>query len=189
MNAKLQMSVPGAKPAAAKPAKHKILLVDDDPAIRQILCHLLVEEGYLVRTAANGVEAVELAKTTKFDLVLLDLSMPGKDGWETSKQLSTENPLLPVILMTARPNQLFPALASGVGALLEKPLDFAKLFQTIKSLLEEPVEARLARLTKRDPVFSYIPPKAQAWMTGKELKIEGKRKLAWSMKRQLALGW
>jgi len=156
------MNVTRQMTASAKLAKHKMLLVDDDPAIRQILCHLLVEEGYLVLTAANGVEAVELAKATKFDLVLLDLSMPGKDGWETFKQLSTENPLLPIILMTARPNQLFPALAAGVGALLEKPLDFAKLFQTIKNLLEEPVEARLARFTKRDPVFSYILPKAQS---------------------------
>jgi CheY-like chemotaxis protein len=161
MNATFQMPAPVTKPAATKSAKHKILLADDDPAIRQILCHLLVEEGYFVLTASNGVEALELAKATKFDLVLLDLNMPVKDGWETFKQLSTKNPLLPIILMTARPNQFFSALAAGVGALLEKPLDFEKLFQTIKSLLEEPVEARLVRFTKRDPVFSYVPPKAQ----------------------------
>lgn len=157
---------------ATEPAKHKILLVDDDPAIRQILCHLLVEEGYLVLTAANGVEALELAKATKFDLVLLDLNMPVKDGWETFKQFSTKNPLLPIILMTARPNQFFSALAAGAGALLEKPLDFEKLFQMIENLLEEPVEARQARLRKRDSMFSYIPPKSQ------ELKTEDKRKLA-----------
>ena len=52
------------------------------PAIRQILCRLLAEEGYRVLTAANGVEALELAKVTTFDLALLDLNMPLKDGWE-----------------------------------------------------------------------------------------------------------
>jgi CheY-like chemotaxis protein len=158
MNATLEMPAPVAKPRATKPAKSKILLVDDDSAIRQILLRLLVEEGYLVLTAANGVEALELAKVTKFDLVLLDLNMPVKDGWETFEQLSIKNPLLPVILITARPNQFFSAMASGVGALLEKPLDFVKLFSTIKNLLKEPEEMRLARLTGRSSTFRYIPP-------------------------------
>lgn len=146
------------QPKAVKPAKSKILLVDDDPAIRQILHRLLGEEDYSVLTAANGVEALELDKAIRFDLVLLDLNMPMKDGWETFKQLSIRHPPLPIILITARPNQFFPALASGVGALLEKPLDFVKLFHTIRSLLEEPAEVRLARYRGRPAGFSYVPP-------------------------------
>lgn len=153
------MAEPETKSSKAiKPAKRKILLVDDDPAIRQILLRLLMEEDYFVLTAANGVEAIELINATKLDIVLLDLNMPVKNGWETFEQLSREHPLLPVILITARPNQFFPALASGVGALLEKPLDFTKLFQTIHDLLEEPSETRLARLTGRASAFRYIPP-------------------------------
>lgn len=135
------------------------MLVDDDPAIRQILLRLLEENDYLVLAASNGAEAIEAAAAAKPDLVLLDLNMPIKDGWETFKQLSTENPLLPFILITACPNQLFSALGAGVGALLEKPLDFEKLFITIESLLKEPVETRLERVRKRDS--SYIPPRAQ----------------------------
>jgi len=144
--------------AGAKAAKQRILLVDDDAAIRHILVRLLTEEDYLVLTAANGVEALVLAESAKFDLVLLDLNMPVKDGWETFEQLSSTHPLLPVILITARPNQIFPALAAGVGALLEKPLDFTKLFQTIHELLEESEEMRLARLAGRSAAFSYVPP-------------------------------
>jgi CheY-like chemotaxis protein len=159
MNAIIEMPAPVAKPKAMKPAKQKILLVDDDPAIRQILLRLLAEEDYIVLTAANGVEALELVNVTKFDLVLLDLNMPVKNGWETFEQLSTKNPLLPVILITARSNQFFPALASGVGALLEKPLDFVKLFHTIQTLLKESAEARLARCMGRPAAFHYIPPK------------------------------
>jgi CheY-like chemotaxis protein len=153
------MPAPAAQPNAVKPAKRKILLVDDEPAIRQILLRILAGEGFLVRTASNGEEALEIANVTKFDLVLLDLNMPVMDGWETFEHLSTENPLMPIILITARPNQLFPALASGVGALLEKPLDFEKLLNTIREFLEEPAEAQLARSTGRPAVFCHIPPK------------------------------
>src|SRR5580704_5332648 len=155
MNVPLEMTMPVKAPQTAK---QKILLVDDDPAIRQILVRLLTEENFVVLTAANGVEALVLSASAKFDLVLLDLNMPVKDGWETFEQMSARNPLLPIILITARPNQFFPALASGVGALLEKPLDFTKLFQTIHDLLEEPEEERLARLSGRSAAFSYIPP-------------------------------
>ena len=160
MNAILETPAPATKLKAVnvKPAKHKILLVDDDPAIRQILLRLLESEDYLVLTAANGVEALEFVNAMKFDLVMLDLNMPVKDGWETFEQFSIKNPLLPIILITARPNQFFPALASGAGALMEKPLDFVKLFATIRNLLDEPAEARLARLSGRPSAFRYIPP-------------------------------
>jgi DNA-binding response OmpR family regulator len=155
MNVTLEMDAPAKVPNTTK---QKILLVDDDPAIRQILVRLLSEENFTALTAANGVEALALSSTVKFDLVLLDLNMPVKNGWETFEQMSARDPLLPIILITARPNQFFPALASGVGALLEKPLDFTKLFQTIHDLLEEPEEERLARLSGRSAAFSYIPP-------------------------------
>lgn len=141
----------------APPAKQKILLVDDDPAIRQILCRLLVDEDYLVETAANGVEALETIDDS-IDLVLLDLNMPVKDGWDTFEALSFKYPWLPIILITARPNQFFPALASGVGALLEKPLDFVKLFDTVRTLLEEPAEVRRARMIGQPSVFQYVQP-------------------------------
>jgi CheY-like chemotaxis protein len=157
MNIQLERPVTTAK-AIMKPEQHTILLVDDDAAIRQILVRLLGEEGFVVLTAANGVEALELAATIRPDLVLLDLNMPVKDGWETFEELSTQNPLLPFILITARSNQFFAALASGVGALLEKPLDFTKLFHTIYNLLEEPAEVRLARCAGRTQIIHYIPP-------------------------------
>lgn len=147
------------KSRTVKPAKRKILLVDDDPAMRQVLLQLLAGEDFLVLTAANGVEAFELVNTKKFDLVLLDLSMPVEDGWETFGRLLAQNPLLPVILITDRPNQFFHAVASGIGALLEKPLNFTRLFHTIHNLLQEPAEERWARFMGRPAGFRYIPPK------------------------------
>lgn len=159
MNPTPKTSALTAKLKSLMPGKKKILLVDDDPAIRQILLRLLVEEGFNVLPAANGVEALNMTTLVRFDLVLLDLNMPQKNGWETFEQLSLDDPLLPIIVITARSNQLFPALAAGVGALLEKPLDFDRLFQTIHRLLSEPREVRLARLAGHPSAFSYIPSK------------------------------
>jgi CheY-like chemotaxis protein len=141
--------------------KKKILLVDDDPAVRRMLLRVLEDENYVVLPATNGVEAVEVAASRAPDLVLLDLAMPIQNGWDTFQRLTTDHPLLPVVIITARPNQLFAALASGVGALMEKPLDLPKLLRTICDLLEEPTEARLARMTGRPSEFHYLPPKRE----------------------------
>ncbi|HEX9046308.1 MAG TPA: response regulator [Verrucomicrobiae bacterium] len=146
----------------APPPKEKILLVDDDPAIRQLLMRLLVDENYYVLTAANGVEALIMAETMNFDLVVLDLNMPIKDGWQTFAELSAKNPSLRFIVITARPNQFLPAMTSGVGALLEKPLDFVKLFSTIRNLLEEPARLRQERSPGGPSIFRYVPPKTEA---------------------------
>ena len=139
-----------------------ILLVDDDSAVRRMLSRLLTEERYNVVTAGTGLEAIELAKTGPVDLVLLDLNLPMKDGWDTFEQMTTRNPLLPVVIITARSNQIFPALASGAGALMEKPLDLPNLLQTIRELLSEPPEVRMARMAGKPASFRYLPKKGEA---------------------------
>ena len=157
MNATFETTTPVTKSRTMKPAKRKILVVNDDPATRQMLCRLLAGEDFLVLTAASGVEAFDLVKTNKFDLVLLDLSVPVENGWETFGRLSAQNPLLPVVLITDRPNQFFHAVGSGIGALLEKPLNPGRLFDTILNLLQEPAEERLARFIGRPAGFYYSP--------------------------------
>jgi two-component system response regulator MprA len=137
--------------------KNKLLLVDDDPAVRESLTNVLIGEGYEVVPVANGIEATEMAASQPVDLVLLDLNLPKRNGWDTFESLTRQNPRLPVIIITARPNQLFAALAAGVGALMEKPLDFPKLLQTIRNLLAEPDDARLARLVGKPGEFHYMP--------------------------------
>jgi len=164
MNSVLETPVTAPSLKAGRQTKWKILLIDDDPAIRQLLNRLLTEEGYIVVSAANGFEAIEMANSTQFDLVLLDLNMPMLDGWDTFQELSKKNPLMPFIVITARPNQLFPAVASGTGALLEKPLDFPKLFSTIHALLNEPPKVHLARIVGRPAEFHYVPPKEDEYV-------------------------
>jgi DNA-binding response OmpR family regulator len=145
--------------STARSDRQRILLVDDDPGVRGSLHDVLVEEGYEVIPANDGQQALELIATSSIDLVLLDLNMPRKNGWDTFERISADHPLVPVILITARPHQLFTAVSAGVGALLEKPLDISVLLQTIARLLAEPVEIRLARLAGRDAPFRYAAGK------------------------------
>jgi CheY-like chemotaxis protein len=139
-----------------KPGENRILVVDDDSSVREMLTRVLAGEGYLVWAAADGAAALKIAAAVKIDLVLLDLNMPGKSGWDTFERLTAGNPLLAVIIITATSNQVFTALGAGVGALLEKPLDFPKLLQTISRLLAEPAESRLARMAGRPADFHYV---------------------------------
>ena len=137
--------------------KNLLLVVDDDASVRRALASVLAEENYGVLTAKDGEEALEIVATQPVDLVTLDLNMPVKNGWQTFGTLTRDYPLLPIVVITARPNQLFPALAAGVGALMEKPLDFPKLLQTIHELVHEPAEVRLARVAGKLAQFRYAP--------------------------------
>ena len=137
-------------------SRRRILLADDDPGVRGSLSNVLVSEGYVVIPANDGQQALELAASTQVDLVLLDLNMPRKNGWDTFERLTAEHPLVPVVIVTGRPNQLFTALGAGVGALLEKPLDIPTLLRTIGRLLAESTATRLARLAGRETEFHYF---------------------------------
>lgn len=136
-------------------AKSRILVVDDDSSVREMLTRVLIGEGYLVWSAADGAAALEMAVAKKIDLVLLDLNLPGKSGWQIFQKFMVANPLLTVIIITARSNQLFTALGAGVAALLEKPFNFPNLLQTIGRLLAEPVESRRARMAGQIAGFHY----------------------------------
>ena len=137
--------------------KLRVLLVDDDPSVREMVGRVLLGEGYRVLFASNGLEALAIAATVDIDLVLLDLNMPGQSGWDTFERLTSGNPLIAVIIITAQPQQLFTAVNEGVGALLEKPLNITKLLKTIRDLLAESPEARLARLSGKQADFRYLP--------------------------------
>ena len=138
----------------------RILLVDDDPTVRESLSNVLTAEGYFVTAAENGQQALDLAKQLPMDLALLDLNMPVMNGWDAFWRLAGEHPLIPVIIITARPNQLFTAVGAGAGALLEKPMDIPTLLHAIKRLLAESAETRLDRLAGLETDFHYSAARA-----------------------------
>ena len=153
---------PAAQPSPGNSRRRKrILLVDDDPTVRDSLNDVLVAEGYVVIPAENGQQALDLAGESAVDLVLLDLNMPVKNGWDTFERLTAEHSLIPIIIVTARPNQLFTAVSAGAGALLEKPMDIPTLLRTMEKLLAETAEQRLARLVGKKTEFHYKPAPAR----------------------------
>ena len=118
--------------------KKRILIVDDDTSIRNGLKKLLKKANYDVALAADGFEAVDRFFSEPIDLLLLDLNMPGKDGWAACENITRRNPYVPTIIMTGLPDQFSIASAVGAGALVEKPLDPEELLSLIEGLLDEP---------------------------------------------------
>jgi CheY-like chemotaxis protein len=127
-----------------------ILLADDDPSVRTMIGRVLEMEGYDVLPASSGKEAVSQYLRGPPDVVLLDLNMPEKDGWEAWHLMSSLHPCVPVIVITARPNQYEHAKQLRIDALMEKPLDLGLLLETIRQLLAEPDAERLLRVTGPD---------------------------------------
>jgi DNA-binding response OmpR family regulator len=146
----------GTGAALVQAMKNKILLVDDDAAVRKSLARALEAEGFDVLAARSGREAIREFLAEPPDLVLLDLNMPGKDGWHTFDYMEKQNPLVPVIVITARPNQFERAVVSGIDALMEKPLDLPLLLNTIKRLLQETAQERISRLTQPDFATAFL---------------------------------
>jgi len=136
--------------------KARMLLADDDEEVLAALSAALASEDYDVVVAKNGRQAIEHFREGHFDIALLDLNMPVKGGWEAFERFTTTHPLLQVIVITARPDQYPLAIAAGVAALMEKPLDLPLLLRTIEDLLVEPIEKRLSRLTGKRPITRYL---------------------------------
>jgi two-component system response regulator MprA len=113
-----------------------ILVVDDDPKIRSVLGRGLRFEGYDVQIAASGQEALQLARDTTFDLVVLDLTMPRMDGLEVCRRLR-RGVNVPILMLTARSAvaDRIVGLDSGADDYLTKPFDFEELLAHVRALL------------------------------------------------------
>ncbi len=135
----------------------RILLVDDDPGVREMLGRLLEAEHYEVVLAQDGDEAGAKFVAHSPDLVLLDLNMPQREGWSAFRFMTAAYPLLPVIIITARPNQYVKAEELGVDALMEKPLNFPVLLDAIRRLVLETVSQRTRRLANPQFRTAYLP--------------------------------
>src|SRR5947208_16896092 len=137
------------QPNASEEVHNRILIADDDALVRGSLAAVLESEGFVVDEAQNGIEAVTRTIAHTPDLVLLDLNMPRWDGWTAFSKLDRVTPLLPVIVITARPNQYPKAVQLGVDAFMEKPLNIPILVRAIKRLTSEDEHRHLRRITNR----------------------------------------
>jgi DNA-binding response OmpR family regulator len=137
------------QPTTASDLHKHVLIADDDALVRGSLAAVLEYEGFVVEEAQNGAEAIAYATIHPPDLVLLDLNMPKLDGWTAFANLDRVRPLVPVIVITARPHQYMEAVRLGVDAFMEKPLNIPILVQAVKRLTSEDEKRRTQRITER----------------------------------------
>lgn len=114
----------------------KILVVDDEISLQETLSYNLKKEGYLVEIAVDGPSALEKARTVKPDLVILDIMLPGIDGFEVCRILRQESNM-PVLMLTARDDEIDRVVGLEVGAddYLPKPFSMRELIARVKALL------------------------------------------------------
>jgi two-component system response regulator HydG len=119
-------------------SKERILIVDDDPAIRDACFQVLTRAGYEADLAANPKEALDLISRYEFDAVLLDLKMPGMHGLELLKQIKEANPQVEVIIITAygTVQNAVEAMKLGAGDFLQKPFGPEELRLAVRKALE-----------------------------------------------------
>jgi DNA-binding NtrC family response regulator len=118
----------------------RVLLVDDDPTVRDALCRVLAFQGYVVVAVSNGREAVRQILENHLVAVLLDVDTRAGDRWGTFHRVTAANPRLPVIAITSRAREIKAPTDAAVHALMEKPLDIALLLQTLDELISKAAE-------------------------------------------------
>jgi CheY-like chemotaxis protein len=111
-----------------------ILVVDDNSGIRVMLTLLLADEGYEVRAASNGAEALQAITHDPPALVLLDLMMPVLDGWGVVQQLREQHCWVPTIVMTAGGNAARWCAELGADGYLDKPFQLQDLLRTVQQV-------------------------------------------------------
>jgi DNA-binding NtrC family response regulator len=121
------------------PEKSKILVVDDEDALRTVLSGELVSEGYDVRTASDGDDAIANLQKESFDLVLLDIKMPRMNGFEVLKFAKEKFPRTKVVMLTGFADLKNAIESKKLGAedFVSKPYDLVDLLTTIERVLSE----------------------------------------------------
>ena len=131
-----------------------ILIVEDEPSLRETLVYNLKKQGYKVEAASDGPSALEAARRIKPDLIVLDIMLPGLDGFEVCKILRREM-TVPILMLTARDDEIDRVVGLEVGAddYLTKPFSMRELIARVKAQLRrtEIVRAEMERLKTAEP--------------------------------------
>ncbi|MBO1337515.1 response regulator transcription factor [Streptomyces sp. VRA16 Mangrove soil] len=117
--------------------RHRILIVDDEPAVREALQRSLAFEGYDTEVAVDGADALEKAAEYRPDLVVLDIQMPRMDGLTAARRLRATGSTTPVLMLTARDTvgDRVTGLDAGADDYLVKPFELDELFARVRALL------------------------------------------------------
>ncbi len=148
----------------------KILVIDDDPSAARLVGYILEREGYHVDTVANGLEGIKKVQDEAPDLVILDVMLPGLDGFEVCYRLRAEprTAQLPILMLSAKVQEIDKAtgLRAGANEYLTKPADPEQVLTRVKALLGDKIAAR----SKVQEVVQEVG-KATGLTTGSALSV------------------
>jgi two-component system, OmpR family, alkaline phosphatase synthesis response regulator PhoP len=143
--------VSAARPSSAAPAVRRVLLVEDEPSLVLTVVDRLVSEGYRVETARDGEEGLSRALRESFDLILLDVMLPLRDGFEVCRELRSRGVDVPVLMLTARGQVVDRVVGLKLGAddYVTKPFEMIELLARMEALF------RRARAPAAGPAGTY----------------------------------
>lgn len=123
----------------------KVLLIDDDATLCQLLGEHLEEAGFAVGTATDGIQGLHKASLEQPDLIVLDLMMPGMDGWDVCQQLRAASSV-PIIVLTAKSEEFdkLHAFRLGIDDYVTKPFSFAELVARVRAILARVTRSSMA---------------------------------------------
>ena len=149
----------------------RVLVVDDEPAVRESIARSLRFEGYDVELAQDGATALEMLASRRADAVVLDLMMPVLDGLETCRRLRAAGDRTPVLMLTARRSvgDRVTGLDAGADDYLVKPFDFGELVARVRALQRRPRGVGAPVMNRG--TLSLDPARRHVTMNGKLLNL------------------
>jgi DNA-binding response OmpR family regulator len=133
----------------------RLLLVEDDARIARFVAKGLREQGYAVDVASNGDDALYQAEINTYDLIVLDVMIPGRDGFAVCRELRAAGQKIPILMLTAKDavEDRIAGLDFGADDYLTKPFEFRELLARLRALLRRSGELRPARIAVSDLVL------------------------------------
>ncbi len=152
----------------------KVLVVEDEHRIAQALKEGLMQEGYAVDVAYDGDDGLATAEADEYDVIVMDVMMPGLSGVEVAERLRKQGNHTPILMLTARSQSrdIITGLDAGADDYLTKPFSFDVLLARVRALLRRPTEA-LDSVLEADGL-SLDPVKRRVRRLGSEISLSGK---------------
>lgn len=155
---------------------HRLLIAEDDPNLGQILREYLELKGYEAKLASDGEEALLIFRELKFDLCILDIMMPKKDGFAVAREIRSFNPVIPFIFLTARSQQedTLKGLQLGADDYIKKPFSMEELNLRLQAILRRTETSETAKQVFDLGKFVFDYPHQQLTDNGNKAKLTSK---------------